>query len=1075
MQHYRVNLHRLNTLTSIFVLALLGSPLTEAATPSKLSITSASYSAKTNILVVNTGVKGNITGDLTLLHGEGGLLGIQAISGTKQTFSIPLAEIGQVPCSVEARAGNFSASKTVSGAPADCAKVPVCKIVSPKPGNSAYSATVGVPVNFEGKVTLKDKKATPVNIEWDFAGGVMGHPNTPKTSATFVRNDSTYKVRFTAFDANKRYCEAVLDVKVGEPPAGLPSKVSEQAAPTRGSELAGTKGDVVVMPFEEWTYQNSSDMRMVPNGYSSFSPVVNNVRAYAFKKDRLPVFLTDKDIELNYSAASNPFDPVGPDSINSTSQNWPVNKVFTDASIQKTDMWEIPSRPDTEKSSKYFACSWAMTGYWSSYGCNDALGFPTIDEGYFKVKKDDKSNIVANDPNNTEHGLFMPGKDNPYQANEPQSFSQFVAKEKSDIAGGVDKPAAWFAANMLPTTDIDDKGRVNSYPLFRVEALQKGTTNVVAKTDGVVSTGRDFHCRECHAKGGIAANPNAPHTKAAFSSSAWGKYATNRDKDKPEARYYIPEDKKPEKPELFSVADIGGDPNSIIDQEYAAALNYSSTHQYYDAIGFLNEMKYGISKTYLTEEEKNNPKNIAKDTPRACYGCHATALSFTPFKSAWWDEDGFKVNDPIYAPNYSISMHRFHGELQYKDDAKTDIVRDENGTYKRWDWKTKGPNNSTTTRSLFPIFDAQGKQLPMEENCLKCHNGHREQLYRDRMYTAGVSCFDCHGDMLAVGEAFPKNYLANKSKLGSVERDDYRVPWFDEPDCGSCHVGDGNKGKDKTNGFFSAGVKKKAFADNDWSATPVEAKKDNVFSRRFTAAPLENYKAGFPTDFYYAVDQTSGDFLTKTVSTKVDAPVFRFGKDRHGNVACAACHGAAHAVWPNRDPSSNDNVTALQLQGHTGTILECNVCHSADSFAKLEDLDGGINYSGDTKAGILGGPHDLHPVNDPYWWKSATGDIANTDGTSFGGWHNNYAKTPGKDNEDQCAACHGNDHKGTRLSKTPVDRVFDFSKVPDEQWKLMKAAGFKAKVIKVPAGTAIGCDTCHKVELSFTGSPGKPS
>lgn len=1056
MQHHCDSLHRFNQLTSIFLLALLSSSFTEAATPSKLSITAASYSAKTNTLVVKTGIKGTITGDLTLLHGEGGLLDSQTITGAKQTFSIPLAKIGQVPCSVEARAGTFSAIKTVSGAPADCAKVPVCKIISPKPGSSAFQAAVGVPVNFEGKVTLKDKKAGPATIEWDFAGGVMGHPDTPKTSATFVRNDSTYKVRFTAFDANKRYCEAVIDVKVGEPPTGLPAKVSEQIAPKRGSELAGSKDDVVVMPFEEWTYQNWSDMRLAPNGYSSFSPVVNNVKAYAFRKDRLPVFLTENDVELVYSAASNPFDPVGTDSINSTSQNWPINKVFTDATIQKTDMWEIPIRPDDQKADNYVACSWAMTGYWGAYGCSAAQGFPTIDEGYFKAKKDETGNVVPDDPNNPEHGLLMPGKDSPYSENSPQSFSKFVATEKALAPGVSDKPAAWFAANMLPVSDIDDKGRVNTFPLLRVEAKEKGSSKVVAKTDSVVSTGRDFHCRECHAKGQVAANPNSGHTLAAQNSSAYGAFTLTQSSVKP--------DKVLSRPEYFDVTKFGGDPNNVHDQEYAAALNYSSTHQFYDRITFLDEMLNG----FVDENGKTT-----LDSPKPCYGCHATAISFTPFNTDWWDEEGFKVKDPIYAPNYSIAMHRFHGELQWKDDSKTEIVRDEKGAFKRWDWKTNGPNNTTSTRSLFPIFDAQGKQLPMEENCLKCHNGHREQLYRDRMYTAGVTCFDCHGDMLAVGEAFPKNYLTNKTKVGSTERDDYRVPWFDEPDCGSCHVGTGNQGKDKANGFFSAGVKKTAFDIADWSATTTAIDKNDVNARRFSAAPIENYKAVFPTHFYYGKEENPGTFFDKHIDTKVDAPIFRFGKDRHGNVACAACHGAAHAVWPNRDPSANDNVTALQLQGHTGTILECNVCHSADSFAKLEDLDGGANYSGDSKPGILGGPHDMHPVYDPYWWKSTVGDTANTDNTSYGGWHNNYAKTPGKDDEDQCAACHGNDHKGTRLSKTPVDRVFDFSDVPADQWKLMKKAGFKSKVIKVPAGTAIGCNTCHKVELSFNGSPGE--
>ncbi len=47
----------------------------------------------------------------------------------------------------------------------------------------------------------------------------------------------------------------------------------------------------------------------------------------------------------------------------------------------------------------------------------------------------------------------------------------------------------------------------------------------------------------------------------------------------------------------------------------------------------------------------------------------------------------------------------------------------------------------------------------------------------------------------------------------------------------------------------------------------------------------------------------------------------------HGGVMCEGCHGATHAEWPNGNPNGNDNVTATQLQGHTGTIAECSTCH----------------------------------------------------------------------------------------------------------------------------------------------------
>lgn len=45
----------------------------------------------------------------------------------------------------------------------------------------------------------------------------------------------------------------------------------------------------------------------------------------------------------------------------------------------------------------------------------------------------------------------------------------------------------------------------------------------------------------------------------------------------------------------------------------------------------------------------------------------------------------------------------------------------------------------------------------------------------------------------------------------------------------------------------------------------------------------------------------------------------------HRGVMCAACHGSPHAIAPSIKPQ--DNVQAIGLQGHSGTINTCSVCH----------------------------------------------------------------------------------------------------------------------------------------------------
>lgn len=45
----------------------------------------------------------------------------------------------------------------------------------------------------------------------------------------------------------------------------------------------------------------------------------------------------------------------------------------------------------------------------------------------------------------------------------------------------------------------------------------------------------------------------------------------------------------------------------------------------------------------------------------------------------------------------------------------------------------------------------------------------------------------------------------------------------------------------------------------------------------------------------------------------------------HNGVMCAACHGSPHAITPTVVPA--DNVQAIKVQGHAGTINDCKVCH----------------------------------------------------------------------------------------------------------------------------------------------------
>ncbi len=122
-------------------------------------------------------------------------------------------------------------------------------------------------------------------------------------------------------------------------------------------------------------------------------------------------------------------------------------------------------------------------------------------------------------------------------------------------------------------------------------------------------------------------------------------------------------------------------------------------------------------------------------------------------------------------------------------------------------------------------------------------------------------------------------------------------------------------------------------------------------------------------------------------ATNIDTPaagksLYRYSKG-HGDLQCEACHGATHAIYPAHNA---DNLLSEGVQGHSGTISECTACHTTVPKTNT------------------GGPHGMHSVGQS--WVKDHEDVAERDAT-------------------QCKACHGQDYKGSTLSKTWITRTFD--------------------------------------------------
>ena len=99
------------------------------------------------------------------------------------------------------------------------------------------------------------------------------------------------------------------------------------------------------------------------------------------------------------------------------------------------------------------------------------------------------------------HGSYMPGVDNPYVANDPEVL-HLVRCGQSMVCRS--RPSCFGYRRCGACHPLS--------PYCAWKPVQKGTMTSLAKIDATATNSRDLHCRECHAKGQIAANPGVAYT-----------------------------------------------------------------------------------------------------------------------------------------------------------------------------------------------------------------------------------------------------------------------------------------------------------------------------------------------------------------------------------------------------------------------------------------------------------------------------------------------------------------------------------------------------------------------------------
>ncbi len=854
-------------------------------------------------------------------------------------------DLSVVPCRVKAvnNSNGRTAEKDVRNAPADCDQggsppppnqPPVCGIDSPA---GPVSIQTGGSVNYAA--TVSDSDGSIDSISWTFEGGTPSSASAEDPGAVTYNTAGTFTATLTASDSQGSSCEASVGITVVDDQTQLPDPVSL----VDNTGLLGTDypGYVVVAANDLGMHCADQDDRIF-----SVLPPFNVLHAQVIERGTgggAPRILSGAEVSVVYSAASSPLDPVGPDSINSTSANFPLGGTGTPL-VFKGNFWDAdPDYPlaGTNNPVGFNVYSPLFFGLLSAGAVQLDLGLPAPETSALTACLPPPFGIGDGSQCHFAQQA-MSGISAPYSANAPQpmhfdaDFGFF-----NDLLGGLNgvngKPLGsvvtgvnWFRADGIPILPVDDLGRANAYPLTRVQALMGAAA--VASTDVVLPVAAEADCQGCHL------DPNQLCTGLGLTCDG-------------------------------IAASFAGTSFTEVDLDDAAEL--ASTPGDTDEQKVLNAAKINILRLHDAKH------STVLDSRRrvVCASCHySPALDLaqvgpqdTPDGTAGTGLAGTEQTQHI---SMSRAMHGHHGEQLALNGER-----------------------------LFPDMPPPGQrtlseaQQVLEETCYQCHPGKRTKCLRGAMGGSGIVCQDCHGSMTQVGNDFTADFpqgIADFTK---------RVSWASEPKCQSCHTGDALQ-PDHPAGAVVApdGIRLlQAYTDTEHAsmggdATPI-VRSNSRFAENETLFRLSGNDDGS-------------------------------GKG-HGGIMCEGCHGSTHAIWPNAVPNANDNVAAKQLQGHAGALIECTTCHEAGSLP-----------------GTLDGPHGMHPVNDPGFIKGGSN------------WHGDMAKRENKNPAtDACAACHGKDHQGTVLSRTPIAR-----EMRDSEGKLHTTLG---------ARDSVGCGHCHSLDKSF--------
>ena len=831
---------------------------------------------------------------------------------------------------------------------------PICSIDTPA-GDVAIN--VGESITYTATVTDPDAGDT-VSIQWAFPGGTPASAGVEDPGKVTYATGGIFVTTLDATDTLGASCPVqsrAITVTGGGTPSipGISINATSQNSAGKVETVVPQQPQVANSSYSVLAI---NDLGMhcgdLDTRVASILPPFQVLLAQVIQKGDSPT-LNPANVSLYYSAAYNPKDPI-------LGQAGVLNGVMADGSTYRTNFWEViplgaydPFYPPLVT-----PLSAGLPGATQAVTADVGLPVPNVEDLY--IGADGRVNSGDEQLTAVQHA--MPGVAQAYVQNAPQAIQEHYVNKPFFLNfpfGYVANDVNWYEGAGIPFTAFDDVGRENAYPLVRVQA--KSGNTALATVDTVLPISGEASCTNCHSDPTDVQDSRSSQPTTALRNAGL--------------------------PVATSLDDPDANLPTNVSVEYAADINILRLH----------DLRHGAD--YVDTANKPSPcdistnggdgdaacltnKALVQNQPVVCQVCHYTPALDLAQVGPVAGPPGSDANGRNQLAHQSNSrvMHNHHGQMSSLFPPIPAPVQNDGGT----------------------ITNQSARLAALDNSCYQCHPGKNTRCLRGAMFNADMLCADCHGSMQQVGNDFSKNvspanpgaFVLNQGNFYDPASSQPRVPWANEPGCGSCHTGDtlsnlaGTAGtlvnRVDTNGNTDGIRLRQAYRTGDAKATPIVPT-----NKRFAEPAV-------PASFNGFVNPGAGNPRLYRVSTG------------HGGVMCEGCHGATHAEWPNANPNANDNVTAIQLQGHSGTIVECSTCHGSAMNSQ----------------NTLGGPHGMHPVGE---------------NTSFAnGGHENV-------NTGGCSACHGpgsrSSNQGTVLSVAKADR--------------------NLRGTLVHKGDPVGCAVCH--------------